>query len=529
MGRRRWADGATPAAAVLGAGALTVALDGGVGELVFLTALLLALLVALRHAWRASRGAVAEARRQRAVAALAPEQAAASAVAAEGARLSADLRAVVRAALQRIARLAGEAEAAWPAGPPAQLADIQREGRAATSELRRMLGLLRQDQPAPAPPPPEEPAPAAAPGRLDVVLAVAAVTEAVITASVSSPGFRTTPLTVLLTAAAAATVLGRRPVPATAAVVLAALTVLGTLLGHPVTEGLWMVLTVGGLAWGCAALERRWWWGAVGLAAVAASLVHKHAAVRPENLGIALVILAAGAVLGAVVRLARRRAATARRAASAREAELAAARAEAVAAARLALARELHDLCSGAIGVVVMQAGAAEVLYASDRAAAHRSLGVVARTCRDTLEELDRLLPGLDGAPGSVTHGLDDVRTLVDRMRAAGLDVTLHVRGDPGPSTTTAYRILQEALMNSLRHSPGSRVRAEIVAADGRVRVTVRDDGPGPAEAARRGYGLVGLAERVELGGGTLTAGPGPDGVGFRVEADLPARAVTGA
>ena len=149
-------------------------------------------------------------------------------------------------------------------------------------------------------------------------------------------------------------------------------------------------------------------------------------------------------------------------------------------------------------------------------------------TCADTLAELDRLLPALDGgalgdrpgAAGHHTHGPVDLRALVARMRAAGLPVDLEV--DDGSVTTTVYRVVQEALTNVLRHAPGARAGVRVAAADGHVRVSVVDDGPGWAESARRGYGLAGLAERVAQDGGTLRSGAGPDGSGFRVVAEVP-------
>jgi signal transduction histidine kinase len=85
--------------------------------------------------------------------------------------------------------------------------------------------------------------------------------------------------------------------------------------------------------------------------------------------------------------------------------------------------------------------------------------------------------------------------------------------------------VVQESLTNALRHAPGSAVDVVVTAGDDGLEITVEDDGPGPAEAARRGFGLVGLGERVALLGGELSAGRAGPGGGFRVHARLPAGA----
>jgi signal transduction histidine kinase len=117
---------------------------------------------------------------------------------------------------------------------------------------------------------------------------------------------------------------------------------------------------------------------------------------------------------------------------------------------------------------------------------------------------------------------------LVDRLRAAGLPTTLTVEGDwvavPGGVQLAVYRVVQEALTNVLRHASGATASVVARAQDGAVDVTVTDDGSGarrPGTSPGAGRGLVGMRERVAAHGGTLSAGPAPDG-GFRVEARMP-------
>jgi signal transduction histidine kinase len=196
---------------------------------------------------------------------------------------------------------------------------------------------------------------------------------------------------------------------------------------------------------------------------------------------------------------------------------LQAAAAEAVRAERQQIARDLHDLVSHAVSVIAVQAGAAELSWPVNPAAARRAIDVVRSTAEQTLLELDHAIPG----QGSVRHDLPELEALCDRMRAAGLSVILELEGaPPSGAASTVYRVVQESLTNALRHAPGSRVLVRISISADQVRVEVADDGPGQAESTRRGYGLEGLAERLRLAGGTLETRPGPNG--FTVTAVLP-------
>jgi len=160
------------------------------------------------------------------------------------------------------------------------------------------------------------------------------------------------------------------------------------------------------------------------------------------------------------------------------------------------------------------------------------ALLAVERTGRDAVTEMRRLLgflrPDDDGAaptePLPTLKRLDD---LVVEVRRAGLDVELYIEGDlddlSAGRALAAFRIVQEAFTNALRHAPGAHVRAALCSTRGELRIEVVDDGSGraPASPDRGGYGLIGMRERVTLYGGTLEAGPRPD-LGFAVVARLP-------
>lgn len=208
---------------------------------------------------------------------------------------------------------------------------------------------------------------------------------------------------------------------------------------------------------------------------------------------------------------------------------------------RVHLARELHDVLAHTVSVIGIQAGvAAEAVEDGDGSAAARSIGAIQRTSRDAMRDLRATLgilrgesraegghePGSRAPAGSVAH-LD---LLAETTREAGLDVTVEVADDlaPLPSAidTTAYRVVQEALTNVLRHSTATAAQVGVSMQDGHVEVVVTDPGPArqtPVAGAgdSSGHGLRGMTERVTLVGGHLEAGSLPGG-GFRVRARLP-------
>ncbi|MDT0443807.1 sensor histidine kinase [Streptomyces johnsoniae] len=198
------------------------------------------------------------------------------------------------------------------------------------------------------------------------------------------------------------------------------------------------------------------------------------------------------------------------------------------------IARELHDVIAHSVSVVVVQAAAADDVFDERPDQARSALRAIESSGRATLAELRRLLAVVRPEPDerSPQPGLDRLGELAEPLRAAGLPVSLTVRV-PGPLPAgvevSAYRIVQEALTNVLRHARARRV--EVTArADGDVlEVEVTDDGAGAGvhAGARGGFGLVGMRERAAVLGGTVAAGPRPGGAGFRVHARLPLRAPT--
>jgi signal transduction histidine kinase len=204
---------------------------------------------------------------------------------------------------------------------------------------------------------------------------------------------------------------------------------------------------------------------------------------------------------------------------------------EAVAAERAAIARELHDVVAHHMSVMVVQAGAARAVSGSDPAATAEALRQIEASGRTGLAEMRRLLEVLkaegDGDGRAPQPGLARLDELLDAMRASGLPVEAVVEGTPrtlSPGVDlSAYRIVQEALTNALRHAGGASARVLVRYEPDGLELEIADDGHGPREEleASGGQGLIGMRERVQLFGGELEAGPRPGG-GFLVRARLP-------
>ncbi|MCW3816772.1 histidine kinase [Micromonospora sp. DR5-3] len=229
------------------------------------------------------------------------------------------------------------------------------------------------------------------------------------------------------------------------------------------------------------------------------------------------------AVLGPGYAVRMRRAQAARLVALAAEREAAARTDE-----RLRVARELHDIVSHGVSVMVLQAAAAQAVLDSDAAQARTSLDAVQDVGREVVTELRRLLVILRGAEPApeALPSLRRLEPLTAGVRLAGGQVDVDVTGDldmiPAAADVSGYRILQEALTNAARHAAGAAVRVSIEVTGDALRLQVTDDGTGRARrSAGTGHGLTGIRERVELFGGTVTAGPRPRG-GFEVRVELP-------
>jgi signal transduction histidine kinase len=280
-------------------------------------------------------------------------------------------------------------------------------------------------------------------------------------------------------------------------------------------------------------------------------------ALRPIDLSVEgavvqLALLVAGGVIGTGVRERRELHAT-QAAESGRQLDLARERAaHAATEERLRISRELHDILGHAFSVMVVQAGVAEHLIDSSPADARRALADLRATGRTSLAEMRRLLNVLREGDGSAAPQRDPAPTLADlpalvaRIEAAGLPVDLRVSGTPEALSAglelAAYRIVQEALTNTIKHAGAHRARVVLTHAAGALVVEVTDDGKAgwnggragrdggeaaqdtgtvgrDGEPALEGHGLAGMRERVAMYGGELTAGPAPDG--YRVTATL--------
>ncbi|HEY7016708.1 MAG TPA: sensor histidine kinase [Streptosporangiaceae bacterium] len=225
---------------------------------------------------------------------------------------------------------------------------------------------------------------------------------------------------------------------------------------------------------------------------------------------------------------------------------------------RTRIARELHDVVAHHVSLMAVQAEAASSLLPGRPAEARRSVDIIGDTARQALTELRRLLGVLRGpseqletAPSMSLAGLGEV---LDQVRGAGLPVDFQVVGTPSTLSPgvdlTAYRIVQEALTNTIRHAQAARAEVTLIYEPGFITVSVTDSGTGEEPERREtahdgaaapraqvpdangrpapllagaGFGLAGIAERVASCGGRLTVGPTP-ARGFAVTARLPAR-----
>jgi signal transduction histidine kinase len=201
----------------------------------------------------------------------------------------------------------------------------------------------------------------------------------------------------------------------------------------------------------------------------------------------------------------------------------------AVAEERARIARELHDVVAHSVSVMVLHTGAVRRLLRDDQVRERDALGAVERTGREALLEMRRLL-GVLRAPDEQAElgpqpGLSELPALVARTEAAGLPVGLRVEGEPATLPLgvdlSAYRIVQEALTNSLKHAGPAHAEVAIRYRPGAVELEITDDGRGGATTNGGGHGLIGMRERATLYGGELSAGP-REGGGFVVRARLP-------
>ena len=210
-----------------------------------------------------------------------------------------------------------------------------------------------------------------------------------------------------------------------------------------------------------------------------------------------------------------------------REAEAAAA----VAEERARIARELHDVVGHAVSVMTVQASGVRRLLNPDQDREREALMIVEQTGREALAEMRRLVGVLrrpEEAPALAPQpSLQHLDRLVEQAREAGLPVEVQIEGDakelPAGLDLTAYRLVQEALTNAVKHAQATSAEVLVRYEDGAVELEVVDDGRGASDGSSEsgGHGLVGMRERVSVYGGELEAGPRPEG-GFALKARLP-------
>jgi signal transduction histidine kinase len=206
---------------------------------------------------------------------------------------------------------------------------------------------------------------------------------------------------------------------------------------------------------------------------------------------------------------------------------------EVIAEERVRMSRELHDVVGHTVNLLVIQAGAARMTLEQDPAQARELLKSMEDTGRETLADLDRVLATLRGdskpadeRPNTVVPapGLAQLPELVGRFHDSGVNTRLSV--DPGLQLPrdldlSAYRIVQEALTNTLKHAAPCAATVAVERVNGSMIIEVSDTGPGVGQTDPHGRGLIGIAERVSMCGGVLEHGNGEHG-GFRLRAVLP-------
>ncbi|MFF8915780.1 sensor histidine kinase [Streptomyces sp. NPDC015032] len=203
---------------------------------------------------------------------------------------------------------------------------------------------------------------------------------------------------------------------------------------------------------------------------------------------------------------------------------------QAAARERARIAREMHDILSHAVSLMIVQAEAGPVAVRTAPERAEAAFDAISEAGRDAMAQLRRMLGVLretetsPDAPREPQPALSGLPGLVERVSGSGPAVSYEVTGSPGAPglavEATVYRIVQEALTNVVKHAEAPTVRVLLEHGPEVLTLTVTDDGRGPGGGS--GLGLVGIRERAAAHGGTASTGPGPNGRGFRVRATIP-------
>ncbi|MFK0102410.1 sensor histidine kinase [Streptomyces sp. NPDC091040] len=210
---------------------------------------------------------------------------------------------------------------------------------------------------------------------------------------------------------------------------------------------------------------------------------------------------------------------------------------QAAARERARIAREMHDILSHAVSLMIVQAEAGPVAVRTAPERAEAAFDAISETGRDAMVQLRRMLGVLreseqgPGAPRSPQPALSGLPALVERVRASGLAVTHTVTGPERPlprdTDSAVFRIVQEALTNTVKHAAASEAAVLLAYGESGLTVSVTDDGRGRGTGTGTGHGLIGIRERAAAHGGSARTGPGPGGRGFRVDVTLPLVPVT--
>jgi len=203
---------------------------------------------------------------------------------------------------------------------------------------------------------------------------------------------------------------------------------------------------------------------------------------------------------------------------------------------RLRIARELHDIVAHSLSIVAVQSGMAKHVIRKDPKEAAKAIENISKTSRSALKELRSVIDVLRGAgegaqaPLTPAPSLSHLDTLTHPLEQAGLEVDLRIEVDlselPSLVDASAYRIVQEALTNVIRHAEASRVDVKVGLEEDNLRVTVSDNGRGVPEGAKEGHGIPGMRERAIALGGSFEAGPLRGG-GYEVRVRLPLKAAS--
>ena len=362
---------------------------------------------------------------------------------------------------------------------------------------------------------------------VDVVLAIVLVLGAAITV-LALPWSIRTGVDLFVSCLMAAGVALRRVAPGVMAAVFAA--GLATLaVVHQGETAMWAFVALLVVSFSITAelgrAQSAWAIGLLFLAAVAYDMSLDH-----EGVGSVLsplVIVGAPAAAGLLLRHSRSQAADLARLADDLAAQHDLVRDAAVLAERNRIARELHDVIAHTVGVMVVQAGAAEKQLPPGHPAA-KSVNAIRQTGKEAMQELRRVIGVLRAeseATDETQPGLEGLADLVEAARrtcTVELEVDEHLALSAGLALTV-YRTVQEALTNAQRYAPGAHVRVGLRRSGHDVHVVVEDDGPGTRpDGDQPGYGLLGLAERAGLYGGRLVAGPRSGRPGWGVTLTLP-------